>query len=90
MKQELLYYVIIFGIPLFGIFSLWRLEVNSRKVYARLDDIWSRAKKTDDKETLQTLYKELADFSHKYCFVKHYGNYARQVGAYINGKLSTM
>lgn len=89
MKREILYYVIVYGFPLLGLFSMWRLCVNSRKVYVSLDNIWDRARKTNDKETLHSLYRELTEFYKKHCFCRHYGDYARQVAAY-NGKLSTL
>jgi len=90
MKREILYYVLIILLPLLGIFSMWRICVYSRKVYTGLDDIWSRAKTASDRESLQKIYLELQEFYKQYCVTRHYGDYARQVAAYINGKLSTL
>jgi hypothetical protein len=73
---------------LIGLFCLWRVGVNSGKVYAGLDDIWARAKKATNQQELKALKIELCKYHADYCHVRPYGDYARRVLAYIDGRLA--
>lgn len=84
--QHSIGYALIVLLPSLGIFSAWRLYVNSCRVYAGLDDIWDRARKAQTRGELQRLHDELGVFYHKYCHVRQYGDYARRVKSYIEGK----
>lgn len=71
-----------------SIFSFWRIMVNTGKVYKGLDDIWMRAKQNDlTNGQLLSLRVELVQFHKDYCHVRHYGDYARKVLAYIDGRI---
>lgn len=90
MKRELIALLFII-IPVgLAAFSGWRLMVNSQMVYKNLDGIWDRAKATKDKVQLHLLYEELRQFHKSHCFIRQYGDYSRQVAAYIRGKLAAL
>lgn len=87
MHWDIICFVIIW--ILFTVYCFWRICAHSDFVYKGLDDIWNRSKRIDiTKEELLYLKNELINFHKNYCYVRHYGDYARKVLAYINGRLS--
>jgi hypothetical protein len=75
------------AIILFACYS-WKVMQQSDSIYKGLDAIWDRAKKTNDRNMLRFYMRELELFHKKNCWHRHHGNYARQVKAYIEGKLA--
>ena len=68
-------------------FSAWRLSQYSEAVYRDLDAIWTRARAAESMAQLVLLRAELVDFHRNRCHVRHYGDYARRVLAYIDGRI---
>lgn len=71
-------------------FSMWRLGQYSEAVYKGLDDIWTRARAAETMALLVLLRAELVDYHHHRCHVRHYGDYARRVLAYIDGRIEAV
>lgn len=80
---------ILIGLAMCGLFiwSALGLSKIAGQVHGKLDEFMERAKATDDKAQLMLLHSELVQYSNKECWHKHFGNHAREVSAYIRGKL---
>ena len=72
------------------IWAIIGLDKSSRHVYTNLDAIWDKAKAAKTRDELRLIRTELCQFHNKYCVIRHYGDYARQVLSFIDGKLSGM
>lgn len=83
------YHHLIYTLPmLFGLFALWRLAVNSERVHSDLNEFKKRAKFLNSREELLVLRTELTRYYHSYCHCRQYGDHAREVCSYIDGKLA--
>jgi len=90
MTQSLIGWLIFFILAGIATFSGWQIYRHSDFVYKRLDDIWDRARKAHTRGELQQLHDELSEFYHQHCHLRQYGDYARQVKNFIEGKSSVL
>lgn len=80
---------ILVAIILIG-FVLWAfigLSNTAATIHGKLDEFMERAKATNDQSQLRLLHSELIQYANKECWHKHLGNHAREVSAFIRGKL---
>lgn len=84
-----LFVAVITALVLFGFFSMFRLSAHAGFVHKGLNDIHERAKKATTHCDLTALRAELCVFHDKYCFHRILGDHAREVMAYIDGRLRT-
>lgn len=63
------------------------LSNHAGEVHGKLDEFMERAKATNDQVQLRLLHSELVQYSNKECWHKHFGSHAREVSAFIRGKM---
>jgi len=72
------------GLFLWSVFGLNKV---AREVHGKLDEFMERAKATNDQAQLRLLHSELIQYANKECWHKHLGSHAREVSAFIRGKM---
>lgn len=80
---------ILIGVLLVG-FVFWAfigLSNTAASIHGKLDEFMERAKATNDQSQLRLLHSELIQYANKECWHKHLGSHAREVSAFIRGKM---
>jgi len=88
MNNDWKLYAMIAGIGLTGIFSFVQIARHAGFVHDGLRAFRKSAEQAKSREELMEIRHRLCEFHDKYCYVRQLGDHAREVLAYINGRLA--
>ena len=78
------------GILALGVWSMVSLARTSADVYKKLDEFKAEAEATDEYLSLCDINARMVEYARKYCVLRQYGAYAKEVNVYITTKAQTI
>lgn len=90
MSEKLLYVIFFAFYSIMVVGSLLALSRTAAKVHGELDQLANRARAAMTRGELLQVRKDLAAYHQKNCCIRHFGDHAREVLAFIDGKLQSL
>jgi len=90
MMHTIVFYLVIVGFFALAILSMWGLAYESGKIHDALKAFRIEAEATDDYKALCDINSRLIAYARKNCFLRAYGEHAREVNIYIHTKAETI
>ena len=90
MTHMILPVLFVVGILALGVWSMLGLARTSAEVYKKLDAFKAEAEATDEYLSLCDINARMVEYARKYCVLRQYGAYAKEVNVYITTKADTI
>jgi len=90
MTREIIGWCVIGGLLSLVAYSLWRLLGEAEQVHGTLKQFRQLAEQHRDREHLEMLRLDLITYANKKCWHRHFVAHAKEVLAYIDGKLTNI